>query len=222
MCFDGYRKASHMFTVEEFCRDAQEALGGEVLGRDFAKALLELFVMDVKIDPTKRDSDRMKFIQARQQGSNKIGMSYRVMNGNYFSCANWMDERLVNCAPNREENEYLGYLPATIGGKQNPVMRLLAVLEIFGLASYEVRGGQNLEIFVRVNDPQKIRSLSEDRRYKNQQLAEIHRRHADAEEMMTAFLTSDLTTKQRWDLIEDYFLGHDEVVAQVLGLNEEN
>lgn len=181
--FDGYRKASHMFTVEEFCRDAQEALGGEVLGRDFAKALLELFVMDVKIDPTKRDSDRMKFIQARQQGSNKIGMSYRVMNGNYFSCANWMDERLVNCAPNREENEYLGYLPATIGGKQNPVMRLLAVLEIFGLASYEVRGGQNLEIFVRVNDPQKIRSLSEDRRYKNQQLAEIHRRHADAEEM---------------------------------------
>ena len=148
--FDGYRKASHMFTVEEFCRDAQEALGGEVLGRDFAKALLELFVMDVKIDPTKRDSDRMKFIQARQQGSNKIGMSYRVMNGNYFSCANWMDERLVNCAPNREENEYLGYLPATIGGKQNPVMRLLAVLEIFGLASYEVRGGQNLEIFVRV------------------------------------------------------------------------
>ena len=133
-----------------------------------------------------------------------------------------MDERLVNCTPNREENEYLGYLPATIGGKQNPVMRLLAVLEIFGLASYEVRGGQNLEIFVRVNDPQKIRSLSEDRRYKNQQLAEIHRRHADAEEMMTAFLTSDLTTKQRWDLIEDYFLGHDEVVAQVLGLKEEN
>ena len=191
--FDGYRKASHMFTVEEFCRDAQEALGGEVLGRDFAKALLELFVMDVKIDPTKRDSDRMKFIQARQQGSNKIGMSYRVMNGNYFSCANWMDERLVNCAPNREENEYLGYLPATIGGKQNPVMRLLAVLEIFGLASYEVRGGQNLEIFVRVNDPQKIRSLSEDRRYKNQQLAEIHRRHADAEETLK-FLQTELVT----------------------------
>ena len=57
---------------------------------------------------------------------------------------------------------------------------------------------------------------------KNLQLQEIHRRHVAAENMMTAFLTSDLTTKQRWDLIEDYFLGHDEVVAQVLGLNEEN
>ena len=112
--------------------------------------------------------------------------------------------------------------PATIGGKQNPVMRLLAVLEIFRLASYEVRGGQNLEIFVRVNDPQKIRSLSEDRCYKNLQLQEIHRRHVAAENMMTAFLTKELTSKQRWDLIEDYFLGHDEVVEQALGMEEQN
>lgn len=211
-----------MFTAEEFRQKAQEALGAEVLNADFAKALLELFVMDVQADPTRREGDRMKFIQATQRGGNRIGLLYRVTNGNYFSMANWMDQKLVNCAPNREETEYMGYIPATIGGKQNPVMRLLAVLEIFGLASYEVRGGQNLEIFVRVNDPQKIRSLSEDRRYKNLQLQEIHRRHVAAENMMTAFLTSDLTTKQRWDLIEDYFLGHDEVVAQVLELNEEN
>lgn len=153
---------------------------------------------------------------------NRIGLLYRVTNGNYFSMANWMDQKLVNCAPNREETEYMGYISATIGGKQNPVMRLLAVLEIFGLASYEVRGGQNLEIFVRVNDPQKIRSLSESRSYKNMQLVEIHRRHADAEEMMLSFLSKDLTSKQRWDLVEDYFLGHDEVVGKVLGLEEQN
>lgn len=129
------------------------------LGRDFAKALLELPMDENR--PTKRDSDRMKSIQARQQGSNKIGMSYRVMNGNYFSCANWMDERPVNCAPNREENEYLGYSPATIGGKQNPVMRLLSCWR-FSFISYEVRRDENLEIFAPGHDPQKIRSLSED------------------------------------------------------------
>lgn len=232
--FDAYRKGVHevdangketvrkMFTVEDFCRDVQEKLGNEVLNKDFAKALLELFVMDVQADPTRRETDRMKFIQATQRGGNRIGLLYRVTNGNYFSMANWMDQKLVNCAPNREETEYMGYIPATIGGKQNPVMRLLAVLEIFGLASYEVRGGQNLEIFVRVNDPQKIRSLSESRSYKNMQLVEIHRRHADAEEMMLSFLTKDLTSKQRWDLVEDYFLGHDEVVGKILGLEEQN
>lgn len=231
--FDAYRKGVQevdangketvrkMFTVEDFCRDVQEKLGNEVLNKDFAKALLELFVMDVQADPTKRESDRMKFIQAKHNG-NQIGLKYRVTNGNYFSMANWMDQQLVNCAPNREETEYMGYIPATIGGKQNPVMRLLAVLEIFGLASYEVRGGQNLEIFVRVNDPQKIRSLSESRSYKNMQLVEIHRRHADAEEMMLSFLTKNLTSKQRWDLVEDYFLGHDEVVGKILGLEEQN
>lgn len=232
--FDAYRKGVHevdangketvrkMFTVEDFCRDVQEKLGNEVLNKDFAKALLELFVMDVQADPTKREGDRMKFIQATQRGGNRIGLLYRVTNGNYFSMANWMDQKLVNCAPNREETEYMGYIPATIGGKQNPVMRLLAVLEIFGLASYEVRGGQNLEIFVRVNDPQNIRSLSESRSYKNMQLVEIHRRHADAEEMMLSFLTKNLTSKQRWDLVEDYFLGHDEVVGKILGLEEQN
>lgn len=181
----------------------------------YVKGSLNVFNHRTNVDINNR-------IQATQRGGNRIGLLYRVTNGNYFSMANWMDQKLVNCAPNREETEYMGYIPATIGGKQNPVMRLLAVLEIFGLASYEVRGGQNLEIFVRVNDPQKIRSLSEDRRYKNLQLQEIHRRHTAAEEMMLSFLTKELTSKQRWDLIEDYFLGHDEVVEQALGMGEQN
>ena len=56
--------------------------------------------------------------------------------------------------------------------------------------------------------------------YKNMQLAEIHRRHSDAEQMMLAFLTKKMTSKQRWDLVEDYFLGHDEVVEMALGINE--
>lgn len=51
---------------------------------------------------------------------------------------------------------------------------------------------------------------------------EIHRRHTAAEEMMLSFLTKEPTSKQRWDLIEDYFLGHDEVVEQALGMEEQN
>ena len=155
-----------MFTVDEFRQKVQAALGTEVMNADFAKALLELFVIEVRADPTRQNGERMRFIQATQRGGNQMGMLYRVTNRNYFSLVNWMDQKLVNCAPNREKNEYIGYVPSTVNGKKNPVLRLLAVLEIFGLASYEVRGGQNLEIFVRINDPQKIRSLSEDCRYK--------------------------------------------------------
>ena len=50
--FDGYHKEHKMFTAEEFRQKAQEALGAEVLNADFAKALLELFVMDVQADPS--------------------------------------------------------------------------------------------------------------------------------------------------------------------------
>ena len=220
--FDSYRKEHKTFTVDEFRQKLQEAIGSEAMNADFAKALLELFVVDVKPDPTQRDGDRMRFIRATQQRGNQVGMQYGVINGNYFSMANWMDQKLVNCAPNRDETEYVGYVPATLNGKKNPVFRLLAVLEIFGLAGYEVRGGQNLEIFVRINDPLKVRRLSEDRRYQNLQLKEIHRRHKDAEEMMQAFLTKEMTSDQRWDLIEDYFLGHDDVVNAVLGLGDQD
>lgn len=40
--------------------------------------------------------------------------------------------------------------------------------------------------------------------------------------MVLSFLTKNLTSKQRWDLVEDYFLGHDEVVGKILGLEEQN
>ena len=38
--------------------------------------------------------------------------------------------------------------------------------------------------------------------------------------MMQAFLTKEMTSDQRWDLIEDYFLGHDDAVNAVLGLDD--
>ena len=218
--FGNYHKEHKTFTADEFHQQIQEILGSKAMNTHFTQALLEQFVIEVKADPTKRDEDRTRFIQCTTRNSAQPSQLYRVMNGNYFFITNWMDQKLLNCAPNRGETEYVGYVPATVSGKRNPIMRLLAMLEIFDLASYEVRGGQNLEIFVRINDPQKIRSLSENCHYQNLQLKAIHHRHKDAEGMMLAFLSKEISSKQRWDLIEEYFLGHDEVVKEVLGISE--
>ena len=116
--FDDYRKEHKMFTVDEFRQKVQAALGTEVMNADFAKALLELFVIEVRADPTRQNGERMRFIQATQRGGNQMGMLYRVTNRNYFSLVNWMDQKLVNCAPNREKNEYIGYVPSTVNGKK--------------------------------------------------------------------------------------------------------
>ena len=37
------------------------------------------------------------------------------------------------------------------------ILPVLKLLQIFEFASYELRGGEPAEIFVRINDPEKIR-----------------------------------------------------------------
>ena len=80
------------------------------------------------------------------------------------------------------------------------------ILEIFQLGSYEVTGGENPRIYVRINDPFRLRSeaFSE---YSNDLLEDINLRHQTGVHLMREFFESDLTSDQRWDFIEDLFLG---------------
>ena len=97
-------------------------------------------------------------------------------------------------------------------------MKLLSILELFDLASYDVSGGQNTEIFVRLNDPVKLRRLSA-QNYSNSILKEINRRHKYEQLLMASFFQTALSDEIRWNLIEDYFLGRDDVVETVLHIN---
>ena len=215
--FNTYRRESRMFTEDEFSRDVQQALGEGVLRREFAKPLLELFVTNVGENVQNSGfAEKGKFISLRRSGDGGM-LKYRMMNNyGYQLLMQTFDQLLMSCVPD-EEKCYQGYIPAAVGGRPNQVMRLLAVLELFGLGSCEVAGGQNLEVFVRINDPQKVRSLSESH-YRNAALQEIHRRHEAAEDMMAAFLQTKMDSAQRWDLIENYFLGREEEVCSALQL----
>lgn len=95
---------------------------------------------------------------------------------------------------------------------------LAELLQTLGLATYEVRGGDNPEIFVRLNDPTKIKTLSNDQRYNNSVLKEQNDRHNYSENVITAFFMTAMDSDERWDLVEEYFLGNDEYVANRLGL----
>ena len=94
-------------------------------------------------------------------------------------------------------------------------MRLLSILELFGLASYEVTGGRSVEIFVAANDEKALLSLDA-RAYENRLLTDIDRRRTAAQELMDRFLTAELPDGARWDVIEEYFLGRSESVNKAL------
>ena len=99
-------------------------------------------------------------------------------------------------------------------------MPLLRLLELLGLATYEIRGGEKAEVFIRINDPEKLERLATTGRYTNSVLQNIKERHRNNEKLLSAFFAADMSDDDRWELIEQYFLGNEEYVKEHLGISE--
>ena len=115
-----------------------------------------------------QNKDRYKFIQMRKSQINSMEVEYRIMNSNYLV------RQLSQCAPNNSENIHSSYVAISNSNKKTDVLQLSILLELFALATYEVVGGKNTEIFIRINDPMKIKRLSMSN-YRNTILTDIER-----------------------------------------------
>lgn len=89
------------------------------------------------------------------------------------------------------------------------------MMEILELASYDLKGGENAEIFLRINDPEKVKRLAYSK-YQNEVLKEVQRKHRDSQELMRQFFSSNMGNERRWDFIESYFLGREEELEMYL------
>ncbi len=215
--FRKYKSKGQVFTAKQFREDLAEGFGKDCGRLEFSNMILQLFIADMSRNIGFRtNSDRLKFIAARKTPSGEMG--YRVLNSGYISMPNYFVQLVSQCAPG-EENIYQAYIPLGRNSRQPERLRLLSFLELLGLASYEVHGSQNMEIFVRINDPDKLARLTAgDYDYKNSVASDIHRRHKSAQDTMMGFMMHDLSSKERWDVIEDYFLGREESVRKAIGV----
>ena len=89
-------------------------------------------------------------------------------------------------------------------------------MELLGLATYEIRGGEKAEVFIRINDPEKLERLATSEKYTNGVLQSIQEHHRNNERLLTAFFSADMNDDERWELIEQYFLGNEEYVRRIL------
>ena len=85
--------------------------------------------------------------------------------------------------------------------------RLGSLLEMLNMATYEMKGGDNPMIFIRINDPERIRKDSENPSFTNELLTRTAKRHSISNEIFDHFFTNTFTSKERWDYIEEFFLG---------------
>jgi ATP-dependent DNA helicase RecQ len=97
---------------------------------------------------------------------------------------------------------------------------LLGILEALGLLLYKVSGGNNPEIYIRINSRLQLeRVIKNAANYRNLISENVYNRQKISIAMLTYLFEKEVKTEEFWEYIEDYFLGKipDEVLARVSG-----
>ena len=94
--------------------------------------------------------------------------------------------------------------------KMKNITKVLTLLSMFNIIQYDMYGGQNPEIFIRINDPARIRAIAEKNiTYENNIVKKAIEKHNRDCEVLEKFILELNNDEERWNYIEDYFLGKD-------------
>lgn len=216
--FAYFKSKNAFFRKNDFKKEFEKRFKGTFVTQDLADIILDMFVADgSKNIGFNQNKDKYKFIQMRKSQTKSMEVEYRVMNGNFSTLGNYLVRQLAQCEPNNSQNVHSSYIAISKGDKKTDVLQLSILLELFALATYEVVGGKNTEIFIRINDPMKIKRLAVSN-YRNTILTNIERKRKKSQEVLQYFMRSKLSDDERWDIIENYFLGNEEYVNSKLGI----
>lgn len=212
------------FAFEEFYKHFTENYAHKKIRKEYITILLDLFCFN-RVDIYELPTEQWKFIEKRKESPEKeFNQSlYRMILNKHNFIGRNLTRYLDQAAPNTEDPEkFVSYLPIPKDKERYSEYQLLAsILEMFDFATYELNGGSNPQIFVRINDPLKLKRIADaPKEYRNKILSKIEERHRRSAVIVDKFMTTDLTDKQRWGIIQNYFLGFDGVVDQMLDINE--
>ncbi|ABY94579.1 MULTISPECIES: DEAD/DEAH box helicase [Thermoanaerobacter] len=216
--FSELKSKRQVFTKNKFKEKFKEYFGN-IKNNEIPGIVLDMFVADISQNiGFNQNADKFKFIQQRRE-MNQDEIVYRIMNSSYVMLKNYLSRLISSCKPQDNSDTFSTYIAITNNSKRPDLIYLAVLLELFGLASYEVIGGKNTEIFVRINDPVKLRRFAS-QNYSNSILTEIERKRRRSQEVLIGFMSSDLSDEERWNVIENYFLGRDDEVSRLLKLKE--
>lgn len=215
--FGRYKNAeAKQFTQAQFEADLSASLGENVVPREKVSMLLDIFTASVDESAVYSQvrNQVCVLLKRKMPGTDESG--YYVKEAAYDRLSNYFTRYLNQCSPNPENNAFFRFYPL-VQNKPIEIMPLLRFLELLELANYEIRGGEKAEVFIRINDPAKIQRLAAEN-YSNNVLRSIRERHQHNHELLAAFFMAEMSTAERWELIEQYFLGNEDYVAEALNL----
>ncbi|MBQ9202375.1 MAG: ATP-dependent DNA helicase RecQ [Bacteroidales bacterium] len=160
------------------------------------------FILTTYSDIGNKETD--SFLQARRNGH---GQFFFVKNNNYEKKFSNLKRLFYELFGNGQQKvtRYRQYG----GTRALDLYRLGGLFDLFDLGTFGCRGGENPMIFVRINDPEKVRRDSENMKYENLILKRTLNKNKISSELFDYFFMNDFDDKKRWSFIEDFFLGMD-------------
>ena len=92
--------------------------------------------------------------------------------------------------------------------------RLGYFLELLDIGTYEMKGGENPVVFIRLNDPDRIKKDAFNVGYKNSLLQKTLQKFEVSNQIFDYFFCRKFSNDERWSFIEDFFLGADNDVLE--------
>lgn len=193
------------FTKNKFTQALNTHFNNRLLAKRIADLILAVYASPVIARGKKIDFAQPEtFIQQKRVGHE---YQYRLYSKSYpkvkASMRNRFNRMFGSMHPEARTETF--FIPVK-SEKNIGMIKLAYVLEAFDLATYEISGGEKPSVFIRLNDPVKLSRIAK-RGYSNDILREVDRRQQTSVMIMEYFFTHKLTTEERWDFIESYFLG---------------
>ena len=148
---------------------------------------------------------------------------YRVYNTHYLeSFAQLLQRfnRFFDTSKSNSVNRYVTNNDSIMIG----YTRLGYFIELLDIGTYEMKGGKNPVIFIRLNDPDRIEKDAKNAVYKNLLLQKTLQKFEVSNQIFDYFFCRQFTNEERWSFIEDFFLGadNDDLEKKYTGTNVSN
>lgn len=190
------------FNQKELETELNKFLNDEVKAEKISKFILSSYSGRL-IQPGVIEANA--FLQQRREID---GYKYRIFNNQYLASFTALLKRLNNLFGNTDEYIVNRYVTNKESNSINYV-RLGYFLEMLESGTFEIKGGENPMVFIRINDPLRIERDSNNNSYNNTLLSKTLERHHLSNQIFDHFFLRSFSNDERWDFIEDFFLGSD-------------
>lgn len=187
------------FTIDEFAKTIAprfENNGGLAQARIIATSIFDL------VDPERHC--------VKQRINGRTGKrEYQLSNGNFkeYMRRSIIKSSLIRNFQNENNSKYSSYMSLSNNDRSSIALKMLS---IFNYITYEIIGGQEPEIYIRLNDPNKVRNIVYGNTYySNKYVTKAKKKHDRDVAILLKFFKDLKSSEQRWEYIEDYFLGYD-------------